>query len=230
MFGRIQIYLNSSAFPKFMPSGKFIVLEGLDGSGTTTQAGRLAGYLFARDKLNRVLLTREPTRDSLFGQEIERRLKGCLLPGEEVVDDAGYWASLFINDRRWHLENVIRPALQSGQQVVCDRHKMSTLAYQSAQGGDMDYLLGQHAGFDSPDLTLLLDVSAKVALKRRKAETGGAEYFENFELQKEIHRQYLLAVEKLSPTEKVVLINGHPAIEKVAQKIIEEVELLYGRQ
>lgn len=211
-----------------MAKGKFIVLEGLDGSGTTTQSGLLAGYLFNKDKLNRVLLTREPTRDSPFGIELERRLKGKLLPGEEVIDDAEYWANLFISDRRWHLDNVVIPALQSGQQVVCDRYKMSTLAYQSAQGGDMDGLLHRHAGFESPDLTLLLEVSAKTAMRRRGANSGKAEYFENLGFQKEIERQYLLAAEKLSSFEKIVSINGHPCIEKVAQKIAREINALYG--
>lgn len=211
-----------------MAKGKFIVLEGLDGSGTTTQAGLLAGYLFNKDKLNRVLLTREPTRDSPFGMELERRLKGTLLPDEEVIDDAEYWANLFINDRRWHLDNVVIPALQSGQQVVCDRYKMSTLAYQSAQGGDMDGLLRRHAGFESPDLTLLLEVSARAAMKRRGANNCKAEYFENLTFQKEIGRQYRLAAEKLSASEKIVRINGHPCIEKVAQRIAKEINLLYG--
>ncbi len=70
-----------------MPYGKFIVLEGIDGSGTTTQAQRLANYLFEKDKRNAVLLTREPTKLSPYGIELRRRLAGTLLPGEEKIDD-----------------------------------------------------------------------------------------------------------------------------------------------
>ena len=94
-----------------MTKGKFIVLEGLDGSGTTTQASRLVKYLFEADKANDVLLTRNPTKHSPYGRELRRRLIGSLLPGEEVIDDQEYWSDLFVNDRKWHLDNYVVPAL-----------------------------------------------------------------------------------------------------------------------
>src|SRR3989338_8675398 len=119
-------------------TGKFIVLEGIDGSGTTTQVQKLANYLFEKDKRNVVLLTREPTKLSPSGMGLRRRVAGALFPGETRTDDSWYWASLFINDRRWHLDHLVVPNLRAGVQVISDRHKLSTIAYQSAQGADME--------------------------------------------------------------------------------------------
>jgi dTMP kinase len=101
-----------------MSKGKFIVLEGLDGSGTTTQAYLITQYLFNVDKKNNILLTREPTSHSSYGRELRRRLTGKLLEGEKIINDFDYWADLFINDREWHIDNYIIPALNKGQQVV----------------------------------------------------------------------------------------------------------------
>lgn len=211
-----------------MSRGKLIVFEGLDGSGTTTQAGLLATYLFNKDKRNRVLITREPTKDSIFGQELDRRLKGNLLPDEEVIDDGGYWASLFYNDRDWHNETIIKPNLALGNKVIIDRYRMSTDAYQSAQGADIDELIERQKHFVDPDLTLLLDVSAKTAMQRRGAESSKPEYFESLDFQKEIKRQYQIAAEKLTKTDNVVIINGHPSIEKVSESIRKKIDKLFG--
>ena len=107
-------------------------------------------------------MTREPTKISPHGIELRRRLKGDLLPGESVVNEPGYWANLFINDRLWHMENVVEPSLEMGLQVVSDRYKLSTLAYQSAQGMDIDELIERHEELCPPDLTIFLDVTAEL--------------------------------------------------------------------
>ena len=138
-----------------MEQGKFIVLDGIDGSGTSTHSALLVKYLFEKDKKNVVLLTREPTKLSPYGLELRRRLTGNLLPEETVINDADYWANLFINDRQWHINKVVMPSLQLGLQVVSDRYDLSTIAYQSAQGRDMDELIRKHEGLQVPDLTIL---------------------------------------------------------------------------
>lgn len=211
-----------------MNYGKFIVLEGIDGSGTTTQAGLLTQYLFERDKQNVILLTREPTKLSAHGLELRRRLTGNLEPGEEVINDPEYWADLFIRDRKWHLEHIVIPNIQKGLQVISDRHKLSTIAYQSAQGSDMDELIRKHQGLHAPDLTLLLNVPAEQAAERTKGTRLGQEYFDHLELQKKIAVNYLTGTGKLSPPEQIVILDGSPAIDVVAKAIQKEVNKLYG--
>jgi len=212
-----------------MEQGKFIVLEGIDGSGTTTQGPLLVRYLFEKDKQNVVLLTREPTKLSPYGLELRRRLTGNLLPGEEVIDDPEYWSNLFINDRTWHVHNFVDPALRQGVQVISDRYKLSTIAYQSAQGMDMSHLIKKHEGLPVPDLTFLLDVSAETALSRRgKDQQRTQEYFEDLEMQRKVRANYLLAAEKLSSSENVVIIDASISVERVAAQIESEINKLYG--
>lgn len=212
-----------------METGKFIVLEGIDGSGTSTQAQLLTNYLFLKDKKNAVLLTREPTKLSPYGQELRRRLVGQLLPGEEVIDDPDYWASLFVNDRRWHLDKMVIPSLQLGQQVVSDRHKLSTIAYQSAQGKDIDALIKMHDGMYVPDLTLLLNINVETARHRMGEDaTRTQEYFDGVKLQRKIRDNYLLATQKLGSTEYIVVIDGSQSIDDVAKAIQQKVNKLYG--
>lgn len=219
--------------------GKFIVIEGMDGAGTTTQMSRLARYLFEQEKCNTVLLTREPTDISDYGKELHRRLRHQLLPGEEVIDDPQFWADLFVNDRKWHLDNFVVPAVTRGHHVISDRYKLSTLAYQSVQGPniidhplDMDHLVAMHQGLYIPDLTLLLDVSADEAFRRidlRTAITSAVnkEYFERVDFLRQVQKNYHLAVSKC-PNENIVVIDGSKPIDDVEKLIQEEVSKLFG--
>lgn len=209
-----------------MTTGKFIVLEGIDGSGTTTQAVALAQYLFQKDKQNIVLLTREPTKLSPYGQKLRRQLSGELLPDEQPLTSPEEWAGLFIDDRRWHVSQCIHPMLREGIQVVSDRYKLSTIAYQSAQGLDMDGLIQRHEGLVVPDLTLLIDVPVEVAMERLRKDRSGREYFEKKDLQERIRNNYLLAVRKLD-SERIRIINGTLAIDEVTRAIQHEVDYLY---
>ncbi len=219
-----------------MDPGKFIVLEGIDGSGTTTESILLGKYLFEKDKKNIVTLTREPTKLSLEGQEIRRRLEGKLLPGENVSDDPEYWANLFIRDRQWHLDHIVVPAVYSGQQVISDRHKLSTIAYQSAQGADMDELIRRHQKMYGPDLTLILTVPLDVARERARQAGRKPEYFDRLEFQQKVQENYLAAAERLAALrhhywdkeEKIVVVDGSGTVEEVAKAIQKEVDELLG--
>lgn len=212
-----------------MDQGRFIVLEGIDGSGTTTQAQLLTNYLFEKDKKNVVVLTREPTKISPYGITLRRRLVGNLLPGESVIDKPEYWANLFINDRLWHMENVVEPSLQIGLQVVSDRHKLSTLAYQSAQGMDLDYLIERHEELYPPDLTIFLDIPAARAMHRMGGDQQRTkEYFDGLEFQEKVRQKYLLVIGKLRDTEKIVILDGSQPVEAVAKAVQREIDALYG--
>ena len=166
--------------------GRFITLEGPEGSGKTTAARHLAEWLRGRGTIT--VLTQEPGGTPL-GEEIRR----IVLHMRGMSDDLDPRADalLYAAGRAQHVARVIRPALERGEWVVCARYADSSLAYQGAgYGNDMTELrrLQDFATFGlRPDLTLLLDVPVEVGLERtrRRAEwnrfedTEGAAFFEH---------------------------------------------------
>ena len=139
--------------------GIFIVLEGIDGSGKSEQAQRLADWLrgLGRD----VVLTREPT-DGEWGRRYRAWARG------ESEADPDQVLGFFVEDRKEHLATLIRPALEKASVVLCDRYVASTLAYQAAQGLERSSLRARMdaEGFPEPDLVLWLRVPVETALVR----------------------------------------------------------------
>lgn len=163
-------------------AGRLITFEGIDGSGKSTQARRLATTL--RDKGQDVILTREPGGSD--GAESIRRL---LVEGEP-----GRWSPeteilLFTAARRDHLERTIQPALTRGATVISDRFADSTRVYQGATRGDLravvDQLHSLMIGVE-PDLTLIIDMDPQIALQRGLARGSGEDRFEDFGLEFQI--------------------------------------------
>lgn len=140
-------------------SGRFVVLEGIDGSGKTEQTRRLVDWLRARG--HSAVATREPT-DGAHGRRYRAWARGEI---EATPDEV---LGFFLEDRREHVKTLIRPALDRGEVVVCDRYVDSTLAYQAAQGIDRARLRALFATdeFPRPDLVLWLRVPVDVALAR----------------------------------------------------------------
>jgi len=207
--------------------GKFIVIEGLDGSGSTTQAVLLAKYLFEKDKCHVPVLTREPTSLTSYGKEIRRRLKNELLPNEEVIDDFGYWADLFVKDREWHLKNIVEHNTKMSLSVISDRHMLSTLAYQSSQGGDIKKLVEMHNGFVRPDMTIFLRISVETALQRQGKRGDSTEYFEKEHVLKKVAENYEKAISLIGEEQNVVIVDGSLTVEEVFNLIRNEVDKLY---
>jgi dTMP kinase len=150
-------------------AGRFITLEGPEGSGKTTAARHLAGWL--RDHGIATLLTREPGGTRL-GDEI-RRLVLHLRDVSDTLDPRAD-ALLFAAGRAQHTAEVIRPALERGEWVVCVRYLDSSLAYQGyGYGNDLEQLRALQ-GFATfglrPDLTILLDVAVEVGLGRKRRD------------------------------------------------------------
>jgi len=146
-----------------LAAGKFITLEGGEGAGKSTQAKRLRDHLQARR--HQVVLTREPG-----GSPRAEQIRELLLSGKIERFGGLAEAALFYAARHSHLEITIRPALEDGKWVVCDRFSDSTRAYQGA-GGDVP--LSVLEGLERtivwptrPDLTLMLDLPPEQALER----------------------------------------------------------------
>ncbi|MFT6933340.1 MAG: dTMP kinase [Paracoccaceae bacterium] len=158
--------------------GLFISLEGIDGSGKSTQARRLQAAL--AEQGHDVLLTREP--GGAPGAEEIRRL---LVEGDPNRWSAETEILLFTAARRDHLERTIQPALDAGRIVVTDRFADSTRVYQGTTRGDLRALVDQiHALAiqKEPDLTIILDMDPKSALSRGLARQSGEDRFEEFGL------------------------------------------------
>lgn len=186
--------------------GRFIVLEGIDGCGSTTQARRLAAALGAH-------LTAEPTDGS-----IGKLIRDVLTGRTSRRMSAATMALLFAADRLDHVDGEIEPLLAAGTSVVSDRYDLSSLAYQSATSADGDLALPWIRELNRralrPDLTLVIDVDADTAAERRRARGAAAELYEVDELQRRLAGVYRDA-ERLVPGDRVVHIDGSAGADAV---------------
>ncbi|RVV97323.1 dTMP kinase [Mesobaculum littorinae] len=207
------------------PAPRFISFEGIDGSGKSTQARRLAETLRAAG--HEVVLTREPGGSP--GAEEVRRL---LLEGDPDRWSAETEILLFTAARRDHLERTIRPALDRGAVVICDRFADSTRLYQGARGDDLrDKVDALHAlmiGVE-PDLTVLIDVAPETGLARAVARHGGEMRFESFgaELQRTMRAGFLDLAE--TAPGRFVVFDGDTAPGDLAKQIGDLVLPRLGR-
>lgn len=196
----------------------FITIEGIEGGGKTTQVGLLAAALRARELAARI--TREPG-----GTRLGEEIRGLLLHSETSV---GRLAELFLilADRAEHVESVIRPALQAGEIVLCDRFSDSTLAYQ-AYGRELP--LDAVRTVESvasqglrPDLTFVLDCPVELGLARTR-QRRGALAADRFEAQDEAFhervRRGFLALAGEDPR-RIVVIDASRPTEEVHRAII----------
>jgi dTMP kinase len=202
-----------------MKRGRFIVLEGLDGAGTTTQADRLGTWLRARGR--RVHVTAEPTGGPIGGLirlALSRRLVGH--GGGDLDPEA--LALLFAADRLDHLASDIEPKLRQGIDVVSDRYVLSSLAYQGLTC-DPRWVADINARARPPDLTVFLEVGSAVAYRRRRAASFNREIFEFPSFQKRVAVAYARALKGLK-RQRVAVVDGEMAVEAVARAVAARVE------
>lgn len=158
--------------------GLLIVFEGLDGAGKTTQLGLLYDHLCRQG--HDVVRLREPT-DGPWGQKLRRLMahgRGDVTPATELE-----W---FLNDRREHVDQQIRPALDRKQIVLLDRYYFSTMAYQGALGCDPQSIRARNEAFaPPPDLLMLLDLPPAVGWWRLK-QRGTPSHFERLDYLKQV--------------------------------------------
>lgn len=190
-----------------MSRGRFIVIEGADGTGTTTQADRLVAALEERGL--GVLRTAEPSEGEV-GKLVRKRL------GAGVAHDLGWkaLALMFAADRLDHVANEIEPALAEGRWVVSDRYTLSSLVYQSLHV-DTEWVraLNQHA--PPPDVTLVLTLPLDDALSRIASRGGQEEVYDVRGLQARVHGLY----GDLAPTVRAELVDARGSIDEVQARV-----------
>lgn len=192
----------------------FITFEGADGCGKTTQIKLIDEYL--RSKGYKTLLTREPGAKGL-GEKIRE-----ILLNYEGEVSSRCESFLFLADRAQHVDCIIKPALQEGTIVLCDRHTDSTVAYQGyGRGLDIEEIKKLNAlatGGLKPDLTIVFDVDietsqARVGKNKDRMESAGIEFFKKV-------REGFLEIAKEEP-QRVKVINSSDTIENIHKKVVE---------
>lgn len=194
--------------------GKFIVIEGIDGAGTTTQAKLLSEWITSRG--SDCLLTSEPSQGPV-GVLLRQILSGNLpVPDNDAI------ALLFAADRIDHLDREVHPALKAGSHVVSDRYYHSSFTYQSLQG-DLEWIRELNSRARAPDVTFILDLPADLAAQRRRRERSTEELYEQDATQQKLEAAYR-RLPSWMQDELIVLIDGSKGIQAVHQAITADLE------
>lgn len=198
-----------------MKKNIFIALEGIDGSGKSSQAKQLVATL--ADKGHKVYATFEPTNEYI-GSIIRDILKGTIKADEKVT------AGLFVADRLDHLLNDnygIVKKLKEGYTVVTDRYYFSSYAYNGTHT-DMDWVIDANrmsASILRPDVNIFIDVPPEVSMQRISAARQGTELYETLENLKNVRAKYMEAFDKLKHEENICIVEGNRAFDEIAADI-----------
>lgn len=193
--------------------GKFIVFEGLDGSGQSTQAAKLLEYFNEKKQIFKfghvgVHITKEPT-SGIIGGLIRGQLSFDWKTSQECLQ------LLFAADRAYHLEKEIIPLLEKGVTVICDRYFFSSCAFGAIEL-DQEWLLKVNENFLFPDLIFLLEVSPEICVDRIKRNRFEINLFEKEEILKKVWLQY----QKLAQRHKnTYIINGERSVGEIFEDI-----------
>jgi len=194
--------------------GNFIVVEGIDGSGTTTLSSRL------EERIENSVWTNEPS-NGYYGKMLRDSLSDEDSPNGGLSD-----FFMFLADRDHHLREFIVPKLEEGKTVICDRFHASTLTYQKDNvenrlGVPIEHFADKctHYWMEEPDIQLLVDVDVDIAKERRELETK----YEKEEFLMQVRRDYL---DLLSRKDNMYMIDGTTPIEEV----VDQAELLLSNE
>ena len=195
--------------------GKFIVFEGIDGSGKSTQMKKLSESLAAKGIKSR--LTLEPTY-GMIGTVLHDILSGKIKADPKVT------AALFVADRLDHITNEgdgVLPSLEKGETVICDRYYFSSYAYQSTEVPS-DWVVNANslcADALRPDCTIFIDITPQTAMERILANRDTVEIYETEEKLTKVRDAYFAAFEKMKNCETVKIINGERPVDEIAAEI-----------
>ena len=204
-----------------MKKGLFIVVDGIDGSGKSEIVKMLHNHLFSLNKKYRIMTTREPTNGT-YGKQIRE----MLVNENDPLSSSKKLMGLFVKDREEHLK-TIEPFLDSSNEnelniVLCDRYYYSTIAFQGAQGLDINELIEKNKKFRKPDIAFILDVEPSLALKR--IESRKKEKFEQLEFMRKIRANFL-QLPKLLP-DSIKIIDSNKNLKEVFGNIAKEISKL----
>jgi dTMP kinase len=202
--------------------GKFIVLEGIDGSGTTTQAALVAEHLRARGA--RIHLTREPS-DGPVGMLIRAVLSGRLRSAGGAPFDRRSLALLFAADRLDHMTSEVEPRLCAGVTVISDRYVCSSLAYQS-QDCPAAWVKELNRLAPVPDLCVFLRVGTRDAGRRLSLSRQARDIFEEGAFQRRVAASYERAIRAV-PRGRLLVVDGAMSKEKVFGAIRARLDELF---
>lgn len=193
----------------------FIVFEGIDGSGLSTQASLLKEHLGES-----TLLTKEPT-DGPVGMLIRTALRGRI-----KFDDATT-ALLFAADRTDHIEiiNQIQKTKKI-KNIICDRYYLSNYAYQSIST-ELEFLKKINSSALKPDLTVFIDVPAEVCMERISKNRFHIEIYENTKILDAVRKNYHKIIGELKENENIEIVDGNRSIEEVKKDIIKLYEKFF---
>lgn len=202
--------------------GKFIVFEGTDGSGKSTQMRLLGKYL--EEKGVRVYLTHEPT-DSPFGELLHSCMKKSVETSERAI------AALFAADRLDHIENPANgmlAKLNEGYTVLCDRYYFSSLAY---NGGFVPFEWVEALNRPAmellrPDLVIFLDITPEESMKR-VARRNERERYETLEKQMKIRNKFFEVFERYKDVENIVIVRSEEEKERTQQSVRRAADALF---
>jgi len=202
--------------------GRFLVFEGIDGSGKTTQIQKIHQRLVEQGR--NAVATCEPT-DGPVGSLIRKMLAGSVETDQLTI------ASLFAADRTDHLlnrANGVKAMVDEGQVVLCDRYYFSSYAYH-AQYMEMDWVIqanALNARILKPTATLFIDVDPDICLERILLNRDSLDMYEKIDILKRVRDNYFLAFERLKDQEKVIIINGNDSPARVEELIWKEIQQL----
>ncbi|MCL2456307.1 MAG: dTMP kinase [Defluviitaleaceae bacterium] len=195
---------------------KFFVIEGLDGSGKTTQTRRV-GEWFAAKKLP-CYVTRQPS-DGAIGKLARAATQGAFPIETEAL------SLLFAAEHVNHFHEKILPALNRGEYVICDRYYYSNLVYQGADSAAFERILAYNQAVMNarkPDAVFFLDVAPEESMRRISARRSQASIFEVLDKLKIFRERYIETFERLKKTENVFIIEStdkNDVFEKIMNKI-----------
>lgn len=204
-------------------NGRFVVLEGIDGAGTTTQVARLAERLRKAGGMQ-VRSTREPS-DGPIGSLVRQVLTGRIVAPEGRAPGWATMALLFAADRMDHVESEIEPFLASGGVMISDRYDASSLAYQSVSSGSggekaVEWIRSLNRHALRPDLTVVVDLAPELAADRRLSRGEAAQLYEQNEVQRALAVFYRELAAHM-PDDRIVVVDGRGSVEDVHARIYE---------